>query len=91
MSISGGHDARNCTWRDEVASDIRRYLEHGQYPAHLPHYDTTKIRNFRKRAKYFVVHKDNLYYKRKNNDSLRLAISSKEDQECVFQVYIPAI
>ena len=35
ISISGGHDARNCTWSDEVASDIRRYLEHGQYPAHL--------------------------------------------------------
>ena len=86
ISISGGHDPRNCTWSDEVASDIRRYLERGQYPAHLPHSDTTKRRNFRKRAKDFVVHKDNLYYKGKKNDPLRLAISSKEDQERVFQV-----
>ena len=86
ISISGGHDPRNCTWSDEVASDIRRYLERGQYPAHLPHSDTTKRRNFRKRAKDFVVHKENLYYKGKKNAPLRLAISSKEDQERVFQV-----
>ena len=26
ISISGGHDPRNCTWSDEVASDIRRCL-----------------------------------------------------------------
>ena len=31
-------------------------------------------------------HKDNLYYKGKKNDPLRLVISSKEDQERVFQV-----
>ena len=35
ISISGGHYPRNCTWSDEVASDIRRYLERGQYPAHF--------------------------------------------------------
>ena len=26
ISISGGHDPCNCTWSDEVASDIRRCL-----------------------------------------------------------------
>ena len=26
ISISGGHDPRNCTWSDEVAGDIRRCL-----------------------------------------------------------------
>ena len=76
ISISGGHDPRNCTWSDEVASDIRRYLERGQYPAHLPHSDTTKRRNFRKRAKDFVVHKDNLYYKRKKHELPAIVVAS---------------
>ena len=27
--VVAGHDPPNCTWSDEVASDIRCYLEHG--------------------------------------------------------------
>ena len=35
ISISGGHDPRNCAWSDEFASNIRRDLEHGQYPVQV--------------------------------------------------------
>ena len=35
ISISGGHDPRNCAWSDEFAGNIRRDLEHGQYPVQV--------------------------------------------------------
>ena len=72
-------------WNEEVAGGIKYYLLSSQYPAGL---DTNQKRNFRKRAKTFVVsgERQDLYYRSKKDGSLRLAISSKEDKQRIFEV-----
>ena len=73
-------------WNEIVARNIKEYLVHGKYPADLPSSERVKRRNFRKRAKDFMVKNDKLYYVDKKTGSLRLAIYSKEEQGRVFQV-----
>ena len=68
---------------------LKDYWEHGQYPSRLPYSERVGRWNFRKRAKEFVVQGGMLYYKKKGDGSLRLAISSKEGKQCVFQVHFP--
>ena len=75
--------ARIDHWDEEASINIKNYLEHGQYPTDLPPSEGVKRRNFRKSAKDFVVQADQLYYQGK---TLRLAISSKEEQQRIFQV-----
>ena len=70
-------------WNEIVARNIKEYLVHGKYPSDLPSSESVKRRNFRKRAKDFMVKNDNLYYIDKKS-KLRLAIYSKEEQERVF-------
>lgn len=73
-------------WNEIVARNIKEYLVSGKYPSDLPSSESVKRRNFRKRAKDFIVKNDRLYYVDKKNGSLRLAIHSKEEQERAFQV-----
>ena len=73
-------------WNEIVAGNIKEYLVHGNYPSDLPSSESVKRRNFRKRAKDFVVKNDRLYYVDKKDGSLRIAIYSKEEQERVFHV-----
>lgn len=73
-------------WNEIVVRNIKEYLVHGKYPSDLPSSESVKRRNFRKRAKDFMVKNGNLYYIDKKSGSLRLAIYSKEEQERVFQV-----
>ncbi len=72
---------------EEVAAGIKQYLTSGQYPAGL---DANQKRNFRKRAKDFVVSGDSgspeLYYRSKKDGSLRLSVSCNEDKLRIFHV-----
>ena len=78
--------ATQCHWDETVARNVKRYLICREYPSDLPTSETNKRRNFRKRAKDFVVQNDTLYYVDKKDGHLRLAIYSKEEQERVFHV-----
>ena len=71
-------------WNEEVATNIRNYLQLGQYP---PGSEGVRRSNFRNRAKDFVVQDDQLYYKNKKDGSLRLAIYFNDEQQRVFQVH----
>ena len=75
---------------DQIAG-VKKWLQSGEYPPHLPPSEKMKQRNFRKRAKDFVIKQGMLYYKNKKNGELRLAISSKEEQQRVFMVHIMQI
>ena len=74
-------------WSEKIASNIKTYLLQAQYPSDLPPSESDRRRNFRKRAKDFVVQDDQLYYKVKKDGSLRLAISSQEEQQRIFEVH----
>lgn len=80
-------EAQSSQWNEQMMRSIKAYLENGQYPVHLPYCETVRRRNFRKRAKEFVVQDGNLYYKKKKDGSLRLAISCREQKQRVFQVH----
>ena len=67
-------------------SSLKQYLINREYPSDLPTSESVKRRNFRKRAKDFVVQNDTLYNVDKKAGHLRLAIYSKEEQQRVFQV-----
>ena len=79
-------DLKSDCWCEEVARNITKYLNSGEYPPNLPPCEKVKRRNFRKRAKDFVVKQERLYYKNKKDGVLRLAISTKEEQQRVFMV-----
>lgn len=73
-------------WDATIAENFKVYLSKGCYPADLPACEKGKRRNFRKRAKDFVVQDDQLFYRDKKSESLRLAVYSLEDKKRVFEV-----
>ena len=73
-------------WNEEIAQNIKQYLESGVYPSNLPSSEGNKRRNFRKRAANFVVKEGKLYYKNCKDGLTRLAIASEKEQQEIFQV-----
>ena len=84
----GSKDDAKKYWSEEIAQSIQTYLQVGQYPTELPASESGRRRNFRKRAKDFVIQEDLLHYKNKKDGSLRLAIASKEEQQRIFEVHV---
>ena len=68
-------------WNEQIASDLKNYVQFGVYPGDLP---KDKRRNFRKRAKDFEVKDGELYYNK--SGSLRLALSKSDEWLRAFQV-----
>ena len=67
-----------------MTTNITKYLTCGDYPTGLA---ATGKRNFRKRTNDFVVGEETLYYKKKTDGPLRVAIASKEDQRRAYQLH----
>ena len=61
-------------WDAAIAENFKVYLNKGCYPMNLPSWEKGKRRNFRMRAKDFVVQDDKLFYRDKRDKSPRLAI-----------------
>ena len=68
-------------WNKRIVMDFKIYLQCGEYPGDLL---KEKRRNFRKRAKDFVVKDGELYYKKSGD--LRLALSTSDEWLRAFQV-----
>ena len=70
-------------WSGEVVENIKNYLTGRHYPEN---FSKDEKRNFRKRAKDFVVIEGKLHYKCKRSGQTRTVIVTKEEKDRVFQV-----
>ena len=75
-NIEENEQGKKTYWNETVV------FLHGVYPPELP---SSEKRNFRKRAQDFKIESGQLYYYKQGE--IRLAISSKEDQRHIFQVF----
>ena len=70
-------------WNHRIVEGFTKFLTEKQYPENL---SKDEKRNYRKRAKDFIVVDGKLHYKCKKGGQTRVAISSEEDKKRFFKV-----